>query len=109
MEAQSAKYDKDAKNYISDEEDHPKPVKKKELDENDDKLDTNFDDDSLSVYGAMLTEQLETSKPGHEKATPRALVGEIISKEEKEKRAKKKKQREIKAQQLLEDVELTDD
>ena len=33
----------------------------KEIDE---KLDTNFDENSLSIYGAMLTEELDSAKPG---------------------------------------------
>lgn len=49
----------------------------KEIDE---KLDTNFDENSLSIYGAMLTEELDSAKPGEEIAKPRAIVGEILSK-----------------------------
>lgn len=55
----------------------------KEIDE---KLDANFDENSLSIYGAMLTEELDSAKPGEEVAKPRAIVGEILSKQEKAKR-----------------------
>lgn len=62
----------------------PKMKIKKE--DPDEKLDTNFDSDSLQVYGAMLSEQLEKGEPGKEIARPQSLVGEIVSEEEKARR-----------------------
>ena len=50
----------------------------------EEKIDTNFDENSLEIYGAMLGEQLDKQKPGKERATPQALVGEILTEQETE-------------------------
>jgi hypothetical protein len=39
----------------------------------------------LTVYGALLSDSLESMEPGKEQATPQALIEKVISKEEQEK------------------------
>jgi hypothetical protein len=53
-------------------------VTDKEIEE---KLDVNFDDDSLTVYGAMLSDTMDQAKPGKETATLTKAVGEILNQE----------------------------
>ena len=101
------KIDKEAAKFIPKKK--AKLKKKKEFDANDDKLDENFDESSLDVYGALLSEQLEKEEAGKEVAKPSKLVGEILSKQEKEKRDKIRREREKKARQILEDIPMTDE
>lgn len=51
MEDKAQKFDKEAEKFIP-----KKAPKKPKVDPEDEHIDTNFDDDSLSVYGAILTE-----------------------------------------------------
>ena len=79
------------------------------LKEENQNLNPAFDDDSLTVYGALLSEQLDASPEGSEVAKPAALVGKIISDREKAEQAKKREERRKKAEQLLEDLPMSDD
>lgn len=104
LEEQQDKIEAQENNFIPKEE-KPKPkevVTDKEIEE---KLDVNFDDDSLTVYGAMLSDTMDQAKPGKETATLTKAVGEILNQEQ----IKKKKQREEKARKLLEDIPMNDD
>lgn len=56
MEANSNKFDLEAEKFIP----KPKPLVKPKVDPEDEKIDTNFDEDSLAAYGAILSEQLDT-------------------------------------------------
>ena len=96
MQEQSDKIEKNEKRFIPDE----KPKEKKEIvteKDIEEKIDMNFDENSLAVYGALLSEQLDKGEPGKEVATPQAMVGEIISEE----RIKRKKELKEKAEKLL--------
>ena len=56
MEDKQQKFEKEAEKFIP----KPKPIKAKKVDPDDEKIDTSFDQESLALYGATLTEELET-------------------------------------------------
>ena len=66
MEDSQKKFEKEEEKFIP----KPAPKKKKKMDPDDEKIDTSFDSDSLALYGASLSEQLDTQTPGEEKFTP---------------------------------------
>ena len=67
MEEKVEKFEKDEKDFIP--EDKPKVDKKKKV-KQEEKVTTKFDEDSLTVYGALLSDSLESMEPGKEQATP---------------------------------------
>ena len=79
MEDSQKKIEKEEEKFIP----KPAPIKKKKIDPDDEKIDTSFDSDSLALYGASLSEQLDTQTPGEEKFTPSDIQKSIISKQEK--------------------------
>jgi len=58
-----------------------KLIKRKKV-KTEEKLSAKFDDDSLAVYGQLLSESLDSSPEGQEVANPAALIEQIISKED---------------------------
>mgnify|MGYP001010069351 CR=1 FL=1 len=99
LEQKSKKDDEKAAEFIEPKKAKSKSKKKKVVkkDENQN-LNPVFDDDSLTVYGALLSEQLDASPEGAEIAKPAALVGKIISDKKKAELAKKKEERRKKAE-----------
>ena len=79
LEQKSKRDDKKAKKFIK-----PKKAKvvKKKVEKKDEKLSSKFDDDSLAVYGALLSESLDAAPEGEEVANPAALIEAVISKED---------------------------
>jgi len=77
------KFEKEEKEFIPEEK--PKVHKKKKVKKEEEKVSTKFDEDSLSVYGSLLSESLDSMEPGKEQATPSALIEKVLSKEEKQK------------------------
>ena len=79
LEQKSKRDDKKAKKFIK-----PKKTKvvKKKVEKKDEKLSSKFDDDSLAVYGALLSESLDAAPEGEEVANPAALIEAVISKED---------------------------
>jgi hypothetical protein len=59
LDDKTKKIEKEEEKFIPKEK--PKEVKKQEVEE---KIDPNFDDDSLTVYGALLSESLEKAPEG---------------------------------------------
>ena len=80
LEQKSKRDDKKAKKFIKPKK--KKVVKKKKVAKTEEKLSAKFDDDSLAVYGQLLSESLDSSPEGQEVANPAALIEEIISKED---------------------------
>ena len=56
MEDSQKKFDIEEEKFIP----KPAPKKKKKIDPDDEKIDTSFDSESLALYGASLSEQLDT-------------------------------------------------
>lgn len=66
MDEQAKKIEEKEKEFIKPEPKKKEPIiTDKEIEE---KLDTNFDEDSLLVYGSLLSEAMDISKPGKESA-----------------------------------------
>ena len=108
LEQQQEKFSQGEEKSVPQEEESqgkPPAVQEEVLE----KIDPTFDSDSLQVYGYMLNEQLSKGAPGNETATPAALVEKVISDIEKEKIEKRRQERVKKAEQLLEDVPMSDD
>jgi len=79
IEEKNEKFEKDEKEFI--QEDKPKVDKNKKV-KQEEKVTTKFDEDSLTVYGALLSDSLDSMERGKEQATPQALIEKVISKEE---------------------------
>jgi len=79
LEQKSKRDDKKAKKFIKPKK---KKVVKKVVKKTEEKLSAKFDDDSLAVYGQLLSESLDSSPEGQEVANPAALIEQIISKED---------------------------
>ena len=109
LEQKSQKEDEKAAKFIKS--DKPKKQVQKKVEKKDENQNLNpvFDDDSLTVYGALLSEQLDSSPEGSEVAKPAARVEKILSDREKAEKAKKREERRKKAEQLLEDLPMSDD
>lgn len=99
MEEQTTKIEKEEKKFIKPVIIKKPVITEKEIEE---KIDPNFDDDSLTIYGALLTDQLDQGAPGEEVAAPKI---EVDTKEDLERQRKIKE----KAEELLEDVAMTDE
>lgn len=52
---------------------------KKKVVKKEEKLSSKFDDDSLAVYGALLSESLDAAPEGEAVAKPAALIEAIIT------------------------------
>ena len=94
MEVSQKKFEKEEEKFIP----KPQPKKVKKVEPDDEHIDTNFDAGDLAMYGATLSEQLDTQTPGEEKFTPSDITKFIVSKEEKLKKEKLKKERAKKAE-----------
>jgi hypothetical protein len=85
MESQSKKFELDEEKYIPKEDEKEEEVKRKkvEITEKDleEKLDGNYDDDSLTLYGNVLSDSISKSKPGKESAKMKKAIGEVLSQE----------------------------
>ena len=106
IEHKDSKFEKEEKEFIPEED---VPVKKVIKVKQEEKVSTKFDDDSLAVYGALLSDSLDSQKPGEENATPSAQVEKILSKEEADRKEKIRQARAKKAESLLEDIPMSDE
>lgn len=81
MESQSQKFEKEEKKFIPKAQSKKPIITESEIEE---KIDPNFDENSLALYGALLSDSLDAAKPGHERAIPKLKVEKVLSKSEKE-------------------------
>lgn len=97
LESQNDKIEKQEKLLFPEA---PKPNVTLNKVKEDEIMDPNFDEDSLALYGMVLSESLDKAPPGSEVAKPRAAIETVLTPAE----LAKKQKLVIKAEQLLADV-----
>ena len=102
MESQSQKFEKEAQKFIPKPKSNKPVITESEIEE---KIDPNFDDNSLALYGALLSDSLDAAKPGHERAIPKLKVEKVLTKQQKERQRKIKDRANV----FLEDANISDE